>query len=288
MDKKFYMLRGNSDCPISVYGNMHTRRFSHWHPEVEMMLFRAGTVRLRVDDREVTLREGDIFIINPNQLHTGLGYTEDHVCLSVIFSLEAITMPKEHIFQRNFVSPLSDGRLLLPDLLRPDHPAYKEVRGLMEQLLQGDLQKDDTKIFRYTRIVAICAALQPYCTPGSAVDSRQSSEDLTVRKIMTFIHFHYSEPVTLKQIADRVHLHPNYLCKHFKSYTGSTIMEHLYRTRVEAAKFLLRRDALSMERVAALSGFSSERAFYRQFRKFTGISPKAYQKQQLRLDSQLP
>lgn len=246
------------------------------------MLLRAGTVHLRVDDREVTLREGDIFIINPNQLHTGLGSSKDHSYLCVAFSLETIAMPKEHIFQRNFVTPLSDGRLLLPDLLRPEHPAYNEVRDLMEQLLQGDLQNDNTKIFRYTRVVAICAALQPYCTPIQAEEPWYSPEDLTVRKILTFIHFHYSEPLTLDRLADHVHLHPNYLCKLFKGYTGSTVMEHLVRTRVDAAKFLLRRDALSMARVADLTGFSSERSFYRQFRRLTGMTPKAYQKEQSR------
>lgn len=288
MDKKLYRLRGTADSPISIYTNMHARRFSHRHPEVELMLMRAGTVHCRVEDREVILRQGDIFILNPNQLHTAISSSEDHTYLNVIFSLEAIAMPKEHLFQRSFVSPLADGRLLLPSLLQPEHPAYKEVRTAMEQLPEGNPYDDETKIFRYARIVSICAALQPYCTPNQAGVPHQSTEDLSVRKVMTYIHFYYSKPLTLNQLADYVHLHPNYLCKLFKSYTGSTVMEHLFRTRVDAAKFLLRRDALPMARVAELTGFSSERAFYRQFHKFTGTTPKAYQKQQLQLESLLP
>jgi transcriptional regulator GlxA family with amidase domain len=74
-----------------------------------------------------------------------------------------------------------------------------------------------------------------------------------------------------------VHLHPNYLCNIFKDQTGHTVMEHLAMTRVDAAKFLLRRDALPMARVAELAGFPSERSFFRQFRLFTGMPPKAYQ-----------
>lgn len=281
MDNKLYRLRGVPDSPISVYGNMHGWRFSHMHPEVELMLVRGGTLHLCVDDREVTLREGDIFIISPNQLHTGIAASADGVYMDITFSLEAITMPAAHIFQRNFVSPLSDGRLLLPSLLQSEHPAYPEVRSIMEQLLLGNPYNDDTKMLRFTRIVAICAALLPYCTISRAKEPRHSSDDLTVRKIMAFIHFHYSEPLTLDQLAGYVHLHPNYLCKYFKNYTSITIMEFLSRTRVEAAKFLLRRDSLSMTQVAEHTGFPSERAFYRQFRNITGMTPKNYQKKQI-------
>ena len=84
----------------------------------------------------------------------------------------------------------------------------------------------------------------------------------------------------MEQIAAHVHLQPTYLCRVFKKQTGHTVMEHLAITRVDAAKFLLRRDSLPMARVAELAGFSSERAFHRQFKQVTGMTPKAYQKQQ--------
>ena len=193
-------------------------------------------------------------------------------------------MPRSHPFQKNFVAPLSEGRLLLPNLLQPQHPAYNAVHSILAQLNQGNPHTDETKVFRYTQIVALCAALIPYCTHNQTEMPHQSHEDLTVRQVMVHIHFYYHKPLTLSMLAEYVHLHPNYLCKLFKSYTGHTVIEHLTQTRVEAAKFLLRRDSLSMTRVAELSGFPSERAFYRSFKQVTGITPKSYQKQQLLAD----
>ena len=69
-------------------------------------------------------------------------------------------------------------------------------------------------------------------------------------------------------------------CATFEKQTGHTVMEHLTITRVDAEKFLLRWDSLPMARVAGLAGFSSEHSFYHQFKQVTGITPKAYQKQQ--------
>ena len=103
-----------------------------------------------------------------------------------------------------------------------------------------------------------------------------------MRKVIMYLYFRYREPLTLEKIAAYAHLHPNYLCSIFKSYAGRTVMEQLTQTRVDAAKYLLRRDSLSMPQVAELTGFPSERTFYRQFKQLTGMTPKEYQKAQIR------
>jgi AraC-like DNA-binding protein len=284
MAHRNYKVRGTPDCPIAVYSTSKLVRLSHWHPEVELLLVTCGTIHCRLGDRDLPLTTGDILIINPNQAHSFLSFSEDHRYINVFFSTEAIAMPESHIFQRLFVAPLSDGRLQLPNLLQPEHPAYDTVSAMMKQLPQGSIHRDDTKLNRYTRIVAICAALQPHCTLTQASDHRQYPEERTMRIVMNYIHNLYFRPLTLTEIAQQVHLHPNYLSNIFKAQTGHTITEHIAQTRVDAAKFILRRDALPMARVAELSGFPSERAFYRQFKKFAGMTPKEYQIQQTRVD----
>ncbi len=281
LEKRSYKLLGTPDCPISVYTRVRTTVSTRRHPEVELITLHSGTLHCRLDNKEITLAPGDILIINPNQLHAITGFPDGQRHFNVIFSLEAISMPQSHPFQKNFVAPLSEGRLLLPNLLQKSHPAYDTVHSILAQLPQGNPHTEEIKVFRYTRIIALCAALMPYCTHNQMEMPQQSPEDLTVRQVMIHIHFHYNKPLTLSLLASHVHLHPNYLCKLFKSYTGQTIIEHLTQTRVEAAKFLLRRDSLPMTRVAELTGFPSERAFYRSFKQVTGITPKAYQKQQV-------
>ena len=280
MEHRSYKLRGTTDCPIAVYGISKPVIFSHWHPEVELLMVTRGTLHCHLENRNVTLSAGQILILNPNQLHGVQSYDENMRYINVIFSVEAIAMPPTHIFQRNFVGPLADGRLQLPNFLHPDHPAYETVSTAMLQMRKGDLYLDESKLFRYTQVVAICAALQPHCTLTQAEDRRQSPEDRTVRKAMIYMHNLYARPLTLKGIAQHVNLQPNHLCTVFKAYTGHTVMEHLAQTRVDAAKFLLRRDSLPMARVAELSGFPSERTFFRQFQKVAGMTPKNYQKQQ--------
>ena len=282
MAHRTYRLLGTTDCPIAVYTDkMYPKLLpDHWHPEVELLWVTAGSIRFRLDNRELNLSSGDILVLNPNQVHTVVSCSKDNRYISVTFSLEAISMPENHIFQSAFVSPLRDGRLQLPNILEPEHPANSTIRDIMEHLHRGNLYQEENRLLRYTSVVAICAALQPYCTLTQATDMRQEPEEPAVQKAKFFIHNKYYRPLTLKRIADYVHLHPNYLSAVFKAQTGCTVTEHIAQTRVDAAKFLLRRDALPMARVAELSGFPSERSFYRQFQKITGMTPKAYQLQQ--------
>ena len=284
MQHRNYKLRGTTDCPIAVYGLASNHNISHWHPEPEVTAVLEGTITCALEDQEFTLRAGDILIINPNQFHSFKNHSEDYRYISTIFSLEAIAMPETHIFQKTFVGPLGDGRLQLPNLVQPGHPAHDTVFTIMSRLNRGNLYRDDSKVYRYTQIVTLCAAMQPYCTFTQEADRRQAPEDRSVRSAMIHIHNFYMRPLTVEMIAAHVHLHPNYLCNVFKKQTGHTVMEHLARTRVDAAKFLLRRDALPMARVAELAGFPSERSFYRQFRLITGMTPKTYQKQLLQPD----
>lgn len=281
MANRSYKVRGMPDCPIAVYCDHKLLPISHWHPEVEILLIREGTVTCRLEEQKLQLTAGDILIINPNQAHTITDISADIQYVTVIFSLEAIAMPPMHIFQKNFVAPLADGRLQLPNLLKPEHPAYDGVWAQMIKMPKGSVYLEESRFFRYTRVVAICAALQPHCTLTQSTDQRQYPGERTVRKAMVYIHNRYSRPLPLQEIADHVHLHPNYLSAVFKEQTGHTVTEHIAQTRVDAAKFLLRRDILPMARIAELAGFPSERAFYRQFQKITGMTPKAYQLQQI-------
>ena len=281
METRSYRLRGTPDCPVSVYTNNIQKHFSHWHPEVEIMMLISGELHCKLEDQNFSLKAGDILLINPNQFHCEVNHSEDYTHMSVIFSTEFLAMPEGHIFQKHFVAPLSDGRLQLPNLLKPQHPIYKTVYSALQKLAESRIYTEEGKLLRYTQIATICAAVQPYCTLTTPQDLRQSPDEHSVNKAILYIHNLYATPLTLDKIASHIPLHPTYLCKIFKAQTGHTVMEYLAQTRVDAAKFLLRRDALPMARVAELAGFPSERSFYRQFKMTTGITPQTYQKQQL-------
>jgi AraC-like DNA-binding protein len=101
-------------------------------------------------------------------------------------------------------------------------------------------------------------------------------EPTSVTEAKNFLHAHADERVTLRQVAEHVHVSRHYFCKIFKRNTGMTLTEFLARVRVEKAKKLLGDPRLRIINVADSAGFNSISQFNRLFRRYSGNSPTAY------------
>jgi AraC-like DNA-binding protein len=101
-------------------------------------------------------------------------------------------------------------------------------------------------------------------------------EPPSVRQAKNFVYAHAGERVTLRQIADHVHLSKHYFCKIFKQATKITFTEFVARVRVENAKKLLANPRWRMAEVADNTGFYSISQFNRVFRRYAGNSPSGY------------
>lgn len=94
---------------------------------------------------------------------------------------------------------------------------------------------------------------------------------------LNYIERHYREPVTLRDAAAAVHVSAGYLSRYFKQKTGSNVMDAIAERKVEQAKKLLAENRCRIYEIAQQLGFEDTTYFSHVFRKYTGMSPKAYQ-----------
>lgn len=276
---RIYRLRGTPGCPIDVYRTARVkqhRTFAHWHPELEIMFVEDGTTVYRLEGRTLTLHPKDILIIPPNTLHSQTAYTPELTAWSMVIATEAITMPKTHIFQKDFVEPLQQGRLHMPTVLRPGDAAHAVLYPLLLRLETGFIYEDNYEINRFSTAMAICTALLPFCNISDEPGLPRTQDHLAVRQCMDYIHHNYSQRLTLAVLAKQVQLHPNYLCSLFRAHTGQTLVAYIIQVRVEAAAQLLRTTDLPVNRVAEQCGFRSECLLYKYFKTAMGTTPIAY------------
>lgn len=278
-----YRRRGAPDFPVALYLS-NAENISHfgnpeYHPEQEIVLVKEGVVVLQLDDAVKTFRAGDIFSIPGNAVHCYRTSSEDAITFSLVFDTKAITVHPDHFFQKAFTQPLQEGRLRLPPLLQPGHPAYDGVLARFQQLENIRIYEKEYKLRRFSVLIGLCAELAPYCgeVARNLPEPRQGNE--AVRLCMRYINNNYAKKLTLDKLAEVCHLHPNYLCALFKEYTGRTVFEYLIRFRVETAAELLKTGDFPAGKVGEMVGFRSESLFYRQFKAVMGITPKAYSKQ---------
>ena len=91
-----------------------------------------------------------------------------------------------------------------------------------------------------------------------------------------FMTENFTDKIGLKEVADSVHLSPNYFHKLFTSVTGNTPHDYLMTKRLNYAKELIMTSDHDMMEIAMLSGFGSQSYFNYYFKKITGLSPIKY------------
>jgi AraC-like DNA-binding protein len=98
------------------------------------------------------------------------------------------------------------------------------------------------------------------------------------RRAMAYMHEHYREDITRKQVADHVGISQEYLSTSFRRETGLTPTNYLERYRIRQAKKLLETTEMSVSEVAQEVGIPDSSYFGRIFRSEVGVSPAAYRK----------
>jgi len=103
-----------------------------------------------------------------------------------------------------------------------------------------------------------------------------SEAQRAVLKAVVYIHTHYSEPITRRDVASFVGLSERHLTRCFRQEMGITPITYLNRFRINQAKTLLGAGKKEITEIALDVGFSSSGYFTRVFRDEVGVSPSAY------------
>ena len=99
---------------------------------------------------------------------------------------------------------------------------------------------------------------------------------LILRNALDYIHEHYSEQLTLNDVAEHVYVSPSYLSRMFKKELGKNFVDYLNGLRIEKAKELLMDPRYKTYEVAEIVGIPDAHYFSRLFKKYEGVSPTEY------------
>jgi AraC family transcriptional regulator len=97
----------------------------------------------------------------------------------------------------------------------------------------------------------------------------------SVEAALAHIEEHLPVPLTVPEIAAAVGLSHNHLTRLFHAATGTTVVAHIRRRRMERARHLLLESTLSIPAVAAAVGIADLQAFNKACRRELGASPRA-------------
>lgn len=111
---------------------------------------------------------------------------------------------------------------------------------------------------------------------------KSSSANIThnrqCQRVIRYIESHFSENLSIHDLAEYAKLSPYHFTRVFKEDTGYTPIEFLNGYRINQAKMMLKTTSLSVRDIAKKCGFQSTSYFSTCFKKRTGATPHVFRK----------
>lgn len=267
---------GTKEFPFACYPMEYRPGFLvplHWHEEVEVLCIERGSLSLTAGAELLTGRAGDVFFLNPEEIH---GITSEDPSLlyhALVFPLRFAAFSFQG--SSGLLLPLSEGRLLLSHQFPEDNK--KEACGIIHRLLH--LYKRKTP--GYIMGIQICCAELLYTLYAKGCYEALSPAEPALalkRDILKYLRDNFTERLSLEELSCVFHLSPKYFSRFFKKNFQMTLTEYLNSLRLENAVRLLSGTELSVTEIALQSGFHNVSYFIRCFRKCYGCSPLGYRR----------
>lgn len=105
-----------------------------------------------------------------------------------------------------------------------------------------------------------------------------SSNNPYIASIIEYISAHLTEPIAIADLAEVLHLNPQYVMRLFKKEMGCPILQYITAQRIALSVHYLEETNISVTDVAVLCGFDNYSYFTRIFKRFTNETPLNYRK----------
>ena len=106
----------------------------------------------------------------------------------------------------------------------------------------------------------------------------EGQQNIIDGKVIPYIQEHFSETLTVTEIADYAALNAQYMMRLFKKRTGISVLEYVTNCRMEKAKELLRNTDWNNEIVSEKLGYASSGYFIKLFKKTFSMTPREFRK----------
>ena len=251
----------------------------HWHEEFECILGWEGTVAVGVRGERILLHPGEGLFINSGVLHN-VEIAEGHpsVLRSIVFHPRLIGGTVDSVFWQRLVSPL------LQDQAVPYFKLTEAVpwqRKIMETVLicwqeTVDETEDHENYVRYqlSRAFRQLNAHLPECSARRTRQDQSTAQRMKL--LLQFIESHYTEDLTLAQIAAAANLSNNACLRCFRQALNVSPIQYIRQLRVEKAAQLLLSTRRKVGDIALECGFTDVSYFTRTFREQKGVSPREF------------
>ena len=258
--------------------NRDTKNFEnlvdlHSHSFYEIIYCERGDIVYMVGTRRYNITDGDIILIPPGTTHCPISYNNPDIPYERIVLWVSYEVVKSLMHFWNREVPLNEeGKRYY--ILHTKDTDYSYLKTFFENSYLEETQKKlnwETCVLGNT--ISFLSLFSRIIRTDSASGSKVKHD--LIDRIVTYVEEHFTEKLTLTEVATHFHISESQLGKLFRKHLNSGFHHHLTLQRLNHAKQMIL-EGYSLEQTAISSGFTDYSVFYRSFKNEFQCSPKEY------------
>lgn len=277
-----------SALPIRFHSSEPTfsnREFRpHKHKEFEIALFKSGEGVYKTMDKVYSIKEGDVFIFSTDEIHCVTNITSPMRTINIKFEPRLMWSETSRMFDKKYLQIFLNRTPDFTNRLDRANPHLEEIRELLlltEKEFANFSDCSDDIITSY--LLCLLAKIKRYFVGENDGFYTNSESFAAMEKAMDFIDAHFTEAITLGDIALEASMSRNYFCSAFKKLNGLSPWDYITLKRIEKAKDMLRKNSSqTMFGIAQNCGFSSTAGFNKAFKHCTGFNPTDFKRHEIK------
>ena len=247
----------------------------HHHDFYEVYFFLSGNVQYNIESRSYLLTPGDVLLISPMELHQPMFGSEHREYERIVLWIDKRFLEGFNIQGQDLTACFDTTVPGHTNLLRPEGVARQYLTFLLENLMAEVASEDPYSEMAALSLLAQVLVSLNRLAKQSAGEENKSGPDATVYSVLGYINEHYSDNLTLDDLANKFFISKYHLSREFQRLAGTSVHRYMVQKRLVMAKQMLSEGKPSSE-VYQQCGFGDYSNFYRAFKSEYQISPKEY------------
>lgn len=215
---------------------------------------------------------GDLFVAQSGEIHSieNEGLCTLYICTfdpSILYSFQS---------ELKFIK----GQITAQEL-KSAALAEEVIRIFQEMLQEQENGALWHEVIIRTNILRLYSLLVRHFERDMSSGNRSMTKFTHFQNVLSYITEHYSENISLADIAATINYHPSYVSTLFVTYTGVNFKNYLDSFRINKAVELLRSTDQTVSDIAVHCGYENIRTFNYTFKRVTGTTPSLVRKESI-------
>lgn len=237
---------------------------SHYHDYFELYYLEEGERYHIIQDQLYCIHPGEFVIFSPYVMHHSYGRE------NVAFKRILVYFSREEVDSSSLLKVLERGT----GVYKPDQKERQAAHRMLGDLLK---EQDEPQMYSEDYIHTLLNMILLSIIRNTQTPVKPEKRN-RITDIISYIHKNYQEDISIDKLAQISYVSPYYLCREFKRFTNSTIIQYVNVTRVMNAQRMFMETDKNITEISRATGFSNITHFNRVFKSVMGMTPSNYRK----------